>query len=499
MNNDTILEMKEISKEFSGVKVLSQVSFYLKRGTVHALMGENGAGKSTLMKILNGIYQRDGGEIIVDGEKKEIHNSHDAQKLGISMIHQELSAFPELSVAANMFMGREYMSSCPLFISEKQMQEQCQKIFDKIGISINPKTIIGELSVAEMQLVEIAKAVSTDASIIIMDEPTSAITESEVEKLFQIIHDLKKEGKAIIYISHKMDEIFQISDEITVLRDGKLVGSGLAKNLDNEKLISMMVGRTLEQQFHKTEHEKGDVLLEVKELSRKGCFQNISFSVKKGEILGIAGLMGAGRTEVVETIFGLAEKSTGEIYFEGKKVKIDKPKDAIKLGMAFVSEDRKRVGLNLIGSIKENITLANLKDYCKANVFLDDKKEKSVSDGYIEKLNIRTTGRNKLTGELSGGNQQKVVLARWMSINPKLLIVDEPTRGIDVGAKEMIYKLLDEFAGQGNAVIMVSSEMPEILGMSDRVVVMHEGVMSGIFERQELTQEIIMTAATGMN
>lgn len=498
MKNKVILEMKDITKEFSGVKVLDKVSFVLKSGSVHALMGENGAGKSTLMKILNGIYEKDGGSILINGKEEEIHTSHAAQTLGIAMIHQELSCFPDLSVAANMFMGREFMRKGSLFINERKMQKECRKIFEKIGISLDPGKVIGELSVAETQLIEIAKAVSSEAKIIIMDEPTSAITDTEVEKLFRIIADLKSEGKAIIYISHKMDEIFRISDEITVLRDGKLVGTDYAANLDNQKLISMMVGRSLEQQFHKSNCVKGETLLEVKGLCRKDKFQDVSFTVRSGEILGIAGLMGAGRTEVVETIFGMAEKSGGEIYFEGKKAEIKCPKDAISLGIGFVSEDRKQVGLNLLGSIKENISLANLQEYCSGKFFIRDKKEKEISDTYIEKLRIKTTGRDKLTGELSGGNQQKVVLGRWMSISPRLLIMDEPTRGIDVGAKEMIYRLTDEFAKAGNGVIMVSSEMPEVLGMSDRVIVMHEGTLTGTFERKEMTQEAIMAAAAGV-
>lgn len=498
LNNEVILKMEHITKEFSGVKVLKDVSFTLRKGTVHALMGENGAGKSTLMKILNGIYKRTSGDIYLHGKKVEISSSQDSKALGIAMIHQELSAFSDLSVAANMFMGREVMNKSSLFMNKRKMNEECQKIFNKIGISINPKSIIGELSVAETQLVEIAKAVSSDAEIIVMDEPTSAITETEVEKLFKIIEDLKAEGKAIIYISHKMDEIFRISDEITVLRDGTFVGSDLSENLNHDKLITMMVGRALQQQFHKTENEIGEVLLEVRGLSREGKFKDINFQVRRGEILGIAGLMGAGRSEVVESVFGLMPKTAGEIYFKGKKAEIKKPKDAIDLGISFVSEDRKLVGLNLIGSLKENITLANLQDYCLGRSFIKRRMEESVSDEYIRKLNIRTTGREKLAGQLSGGNQQKVVLARWMSINPELLIMDEPTRGIDVGAKAEIYRLMDDFAKAGNSVIMISSEMPEVLAMSDRVLVMCEGEVTGSFNRDEVTQEKIMKAAAGL-
>lgn len=496
MEHEEILVMQDIVKEFSGVRVLDKVTFKLRRGTVHALMGENGAGKSTLMKILNGIYTKTDGSITLNGQQVDIKNSKVAKEMGIAMIHQELSTFPDLSVSANMFMGNEFVNGA--FINEKEMIAHCHSMFDKIGIKIDPKRKMKDLSVAEAQMVEIAKTIAMNSDIIIMDEPTSAITEAEVERLFKVIRDLKKEGKAIIYISHKMDEIFQISDEITVLRDGQLAGSDLAENLNNDKLISLMVGRSLDQQFYKSKHELGEIALEVKELSRNGKFEKISFNVRRGEILGFAGLMGAGRTEVVETIFGLARKSGGEIWVNGKKTEIKKPKDAIREGIAFVSEDRKVVGLNLIGSIRENITLANLKRYCTGGFFIKENAECSVVDSYIEKLSIKTENRNKLTGNLSGGNQQKVVLARWMSCDPKILILDEPTRGIDVGAKSEIYRLMDEYVSEGNSIIMVSSEMPEVMGMSDRIVVMHEGEMTGVFNQEDVTQEQIMAAASGI-
>lgn len=496
MEHEVILEMKDIVKEFSGVRVLNQVSFRLRKGTVHALMGENGAGKSTLMKILNGIYSKTDGTIFLKGQEVDIKNSKMAKQLGIAMIHQELSAFLDLSVTANMFMGSEFSRAG--IINEKEMTAHCRDIFEKLGISLDPKRKIRDLSVAETQMVEIAKAISMNADIIIMDEPTSAITEAEVKKLFQVIRDLKKEGKAIIYISHKMDEIFRISDEITVLRDGQFAGSDLAENLDNDKLIRMMVGRTLNQQFYKTGHEFGEVMLEVKNLSREGKFSDVSFELRRGEILGFAGLMGAGRTEVVETIFGMAKKSGGEILIRGEKADIRKPKDAIKRGVAFVSEDRKLVGLNLIGSIKENLTLANLKKYCTAGVFIRDREECATVDDYIGKLKIKTENRNKLTGNLSGGNQQKVVLARWLSCAPSILILDEPTRGIDVGAKAEIYRLMDEFVAEGNCIIMVSSEMPEVLGMSDRIITMHEGRVTGTIDCRDATQEKIMAAVSGI-
>ena len=496
MEHSIILEMKNIVKEFNGIRVLNEVSFTLRRGTVHTLMGENGAGKSTLMKILNGVYTKTAGQIFLNGKEVDIKNSKVAKQLGIAMVHQELSAFPDLSIAANMFMGNEFCSMG--FIDESKMASKCDEIFEKLGISLDSKRNIGTLSVAETQMVEIAKAISINADFIIMDEPTSAITEAEVEKLFQVIDDLRAEGKGIVYISHKMDEIFQISDEITILRDGQFAGTDLAKNLDNDKLISMMVGRTLEQQFYKTDHEFGDAILEVDQLTRKDKFRNVSFTLRKGEILGLAGLMGAGRTEVMETIFGLEEKSSGTIKIDGKSVEIRKPKDAISHGIAFVSEDRKRVGLNLIGSLMENITLANLKKYCRGGFFIKSKEETQIADTYIKKLKIKTDSENKLAGNLSGGNQQKVVLSRWISCQPRILILDEPTRGIDVGAKAEIYRLMDEFVREGNCILMVSSEMPEVLGMSDRIVVMHEGDMAAIYDRKDATQEKIMAAASGL-
>lgn len=496
--SEILLEMKGIVKEFNGIRVLKEVPFTLKKGTVHALMGENGAGKSTLMKILNGTYIKDDGEIYIKGEPVEIKNAGVAKRHGIAMIHQELSPFLDLSVAANMFMGREFLKKGTTVINEQQMFSECVKVFESMEIDISPKAIMRDLSVAQMQLVEIAKAISTDADILIMDEPTSAITEEEVEKLFKVINDLRREGKGIIYISHKMDEIYKIADEITVMRDGMYVGSDSTGNLTYEQLIAMMVGRSLDQQFHKSEHKPGDVLLEVKKLTLNGKYSDISFSIRSGEILGIAGLMGAGRTEIVETIFGLRKKDAGEIAVEGKKAEIKRPRDAIKLGIAFVSEDRKSVGLNLIGSIRDNITLANLKKYCDLQTFIRIKEERKISDEYIQKLGIKTESQNKLVGELSGGNQQKVVIARWLSTSPKIMILDEPTRGIDVGAKAEIYKLMDDFAAAGNCVIMVSSEMPEILGMSDRVVVIHEGTLTGTFSANEATQEKILSAASGI-
>lgn len=494
-NSELILEMRDIVKEFSGVRVLDKVNFELRRGSVHALMGENGAGKSTLMKILCGIYTKTSGEIRINGKPVEIHTPSDSKALGVSMIHQELSAFHALTVSANMFMNREFMKG--IVIDEAKMNAETEKVLQDLGISINPKTKMEKLSVAEMQLVEIAKAVSTDADIIIMDEPTSALTEAEVSNLYKTVNDLKSRGKSIIYISHKIEEIFTIADEVTILRDGSFVGHDRIEAFDKDKLIAMMVGRTLSQQFHKTRHAFGDVVLKVENLSREGKFENVSFEVRSGEVLGFAGLIGAGRTEVVETIFGLAQKSGGTVWLDGKELKINSPRDAIRSRIAFVSEDRKNVGLNLVGSVKENITLANLEKYCRMGV-IKMKEENEASDLHAKKLSVKANSRDTLAMYLSGGNQQKVILARWMSTEPKVLILDEPTKGIDVGAKAEIYKLIDEFAAEGNCVIMVSSEMPEVLGMSDRIAVMHEGELTAVFDRDEATQEKILAAAAGL-
>jgi inositol transport system ATP-binding protein len=496
---EPLLKMNSIVKSFDGIRVLNNVSLNVKRGTAHALMGENGAGKSTLMNILCGIHQKDSGEIHINGKLVNVVSPKQAQTLGISMIHQELSTLPDLSVAANVFIGREPVNRFFSVIDKKQLREKAKAIFDKIGISINPDKNVRELSVAEEQLVEIAKAISYNSDIIVMDEPTSAITELEVEKLFAVIETLKKEGKAIIYISHKIDEIFRIADEITVMRDGELVGTGPSATFNPNLLISMMVGRELNQKFAKKDTAIGDVVFEVKSLSRKGKFQDISFNVKKGEILGIAGLMGSGRTEIVETIFGVERADHGEVFIDGEKVVIHSPKEAIKHGIAFVSEDRKHIGLNLVASVKENITMANLKEYCVGGQVIRKRKECKVSAEYVKMLRIKTApSLDQKVNYLSGGNQQKVVLARWMSCKPRVLIMDEPTRGIDVGAKAEIYKLMCEFVAAGNAVIMISSELPEIMGMSDRTLVLHQGKVTGEFMKEEITQEAVMACASGL-
>ncbi|MGF6990722.1 inositol transport system ATP-binding protein [Lachnospiraceae bacterium PF1-21] len=497
-SSEVCLEMKQIKKSFGSVQALRGVDFKLRRGTVHALMGENGAGKSTLMKILAGVQGYDEGEIQINDKVVAIGSVRDAISAGVSMIHQELSPVLEMSIAENIFLGREKIKGrFPIVNSRFMNKEAAEMMKSQVGMDINPSTKMKELNVAQMQMVEIVKAISQGADIIIMDEPTSAITETEVEKLFTLIRELTEKGKSIIYISHKMDEIFQISDEITVLRDGELVGSDLAKNLDDAKLIKMMVGRELNEVYPKVKVEPGEVLLEVKNLGKTDKFRDISFKVRRGEIVGFAGLVGAGRTEVAEAIFGFKPADNGEICIKGKSVKIKSPADGIKEGIAFVSEDRKEVGLNLISSIKDNITLANLEKYCACNFIINNRVEKQKAQEYSKQFNVKAPSINTKVGQLSGGNQQKVILAKWVSCDPDIIIMDEPTRGIDVGAKSEIYRMMCELAKQGKCIIMISSEMPEVFGMSDRIYVLSHGRLKGVFDKSEFDQENIMACASG--
>jgi ABC-type sugar transport system ATPase subunit len=483
--------MKHIEKSFHSVKVLNDIQFSLKAGTVHALMGENGAGKSTMMKILAGVYKSDGGEIYIDGKKVSIDSPKDSQELGIAMIHQELSSIPQMTVAENIYLGREPGSK--LFMSYTEMYKQTAQLLESLHVHINPKVKIGTLKVADQQLIEIAKAISFNANIIIMDEPTSAITDKEVENLFHIIRSLKEQGKGIIYISHKMDEIFQIADEITVLRDGAYINSWQAKDIDNSILIKNMVGRELNEVYPKVKVPIGETLLEVKDFSLKNKFENISFDVKKGEILGFAGLVGAGRTEIMNSLFGLTPPDTGEIRMDGKAITIKKPQDAIGYGIAYVTEDRKNEGLILQMGVGQNITLASMKELQK--LLIKAKEERKVILEQIKTLRVKVNHPKQLASSLSGGNQQKVVLAKWMMKNPRLLILDEPTRGIDVGAKAEIYKLMCEYVDKGNSIIMISSEMPEVMGMSDRIIVLSNGQFGGELCREEFKQEKIMSCA----
>ncbi len=488
----SLLDMKQIIKSFNGVEVLHGIDFSLRAGTVHALMGENGAGKSTLMKVLAGVHKCDDGEIWLKGKKTEIQSPRHAQELGIAMIHQELSPVPEMTVAENIFLGREPRKG--LFVDYKKMYTDTEKLLGEMKVRVSPRAKIGRLKVADQQLIEISKAISLNADIIVMDEPTSAITDQEVEILFKTIADLKKKGTGIIYISHKMDEIFRIADDITVLRDGTYVNSWEAKDIDNNTLIKNMVGRELNEIFPKIKVPAKDVVMEVRHFTKENQFEDISFLVREGEILGIAGLIGAGRTELMNAIFGLEKPDSGEVFFEGKKVEIRRPSDAIRHGIAYVTEDRKNEGLVLEMGVGQNITIASMKTL-SSGIFIKRQEEKKTIDDQIRALRIKVHSPRQLVGKLSGGNQQKVVLAKWMMKNPKLLILDEPTRGIDIGAKSEIYKLMGEFVEKGNSIIMISSEMPEAMGMSDRILVLSNGRLSGELSREEFVQEDIMKMA----
>ena len=488
----SLLDMKQIIKSFNGVEVLHGIDFSLRAGTVHALMGENGAGKSTLMKVLAGVHKCDDGEIWLKGKKTEIQSPRHAQELGIAMIHQELSPVPEMTVAENIFLGREPRKG--LFVDYKKMYADTEKLLGEMKVRVSPRAKIGRLKVADQQLIEISKAISLNADIIVMDEPTSAITDQEVEILFKTIADLKKKGTGIIYISHKMDEIFRIADDITVLRDGTYVNSWEAKDIDNNTLIKNMVGRELNEIFPKIKVPAKDVVMEVRHFTKENQFEDISFLVREGEILGIAGLIGAGRTELMNAIFGLEKPDSGEVFFEGRKVEIRRPSDAIRHGIAYVTEDRKNEGLVLEMGVGQNITIASMKTL-SSGIFIKRQEEKKTIDDQIRALRIKVHSPRQLVGKLSGGNQQKVVLAKWMMKNPKLLILDEPTRGVDIGAKSEIYKLMGEFVEKGNSIIMISSEMPEAMGMSDRILVLSNGRLSGELSREEFAQEDIMKMA----
>ena len=496
MENEYVLSMEGISKQFPGVRALSNVKLDARKGSVHALMGENGAGKSTLMKCLIGIYAPDSGTITFKGEKLNITNTHYALSKGISMIHQELSPIPQMTVAENIYLGREPTTWYGL-VDMRKMNRMASELLDRLHIKIKPTAKMHELSIANIQLAEIAKAVSYNSDLIIMDEPTSAITEAEVEGLFNIIRSLKAQGCAIIYISHKMDEIFKITDEVTVFRDGQYMGTDATADLTDAILIEKMVGRTLTDMFHKETTDMGSVFLDVQNLSGKG-FRNVSFQVKRGEILGVAGLMGAGRTELIEAVFGVTRSHGGSISVDGKAVKINSPADAIRSGMALLTEDRKLTGLYLNASVRENMFIANINNYM-IGPFIHFGKIGKDCERMRGLMRIKTPSLLEIIRNLSGGNQQKVLISRWLLTEPDLLILDEPTRGIDVGAKSEIYRLMTEFVRSGKAIIMISSELPEVLGMSDRIMVMHEGDKVGELSRGEATQEKILQMATGMS
>jgi len=495
MADEFLLRMEGISKSFPGVQALDNVHLDVRPGTVHALMGENGAGKSTLMKVLIGMYQPDAGTITFGGTLIEIGDTAKALSLGISMIHQELSPVPELEVHENIYLGREPLNRFGL-VDKRRMIADTKALFERWQISIKPRAVMKNLSVAETQMVEIAKAISYDSRLVIMDEPTSAITEREVEHLHRMIRSLRETGVAIVYITHKMDEVFRISDDVTVYRDGRHVATLPAAELDRQKLITLMVGRELTHMFPKEHAEIGDVAMSVRGLTRKGKIEDISFDIRRGEILGLAGLMGAGRTEVLEAIFGVAKVDAGEIAINGKPVRIREPADAIANGLGLLTEDRKLTGIMGVLSVGDNMTIASLNRYSPGG-WLQKRRMRVECQHQREALAIKTPTLAQLIKLLSGGNQQKVLVSRWLMTTPDILMIDEPTRGIDVGAKAEIHRLMSALAKEGKAVLMVSSELPEILGMSDRVLVMHEGRITGEFSRDEVTQEKIMTAATG--
>ena len=493
--NEVALEMEGISKAFHGVKALDRVSLKVHKGEVHALVGENGAGKSTLMKILTGLVKPDEGRIRFYGQDVHIDSPQTALQLGIAMIHQELNPVPEMTVAENIFLGRE-PTRVKFMVDKKKMYREAREFLATFGFHVDPGTKVGSLSVAQKQMIEIIKAVSRQARLIIMDEPTSALSEGEVRTLFRSIEQLRKSGVPIIYISHRMEEIFSMTDRVTVLRDGQYIGTEPIESLDSGRLISMMVGRPLQDIFPKKKIEIGDVVLEAKGLTRKPFFENISFQVRRGEILGIAGLMGAGRSEVMRALFGIDRLDEGEVWLEGRKLNIRHPSDAIRHGIAMVTEDRKEYGLVLCRSIRENMSLAYLPQ-SGGSPLLSKAAEMKRIQKMTSTIHIKMSSVDQLVQSLSGGNQQKVVLSKWLMVKPKLLILDEPTRGIDVGAKAEIYRLMSKLAKEGMAIILVSSELPEVLGMSDRILVMAGGRIKGEFAAGSVTQEEILACAIG--
>ena len=495
------LEMRDVSKSFPGVKALDKAQLKLRPGTVHALMGENGAGKSTLMKCMFGIYKMDEGEIIYEGQKVAIHDPLQALKLGIAMVHQELQPIPERSVAENIYVGRyplkRLLGFIPL-VDHEAMYENTRRLLQKVRMDFDPKQKLGSLSVSQMQSVEIAKAVSADCKVLILDEPTSSLSQREVEALFTIIEDLKAEGVAIVYISHKMDEILRISDEVTIMRDGKYIGTWDAGDLTTDKIITHMVGRELSQLYPEKLNKPGEVVFEVKNFTsiNSRSFRNIFFSLRRGEVLGVAGLVGAQRTELMEGIFGIRSAAQGTITYKGKELRISRPRDAIQRSIALLTEDRRATGIFSVLPVADNVSIASLDRYLEMGLFLNEGKiEKLVKDN-VAKLSIKTPSTKTLIKSLSGGNQQKVLISRWLANDPDILILDEPTRGIDVGAKYEIYTIIADLARQGKSIIMISSEMSELIGMSDRILVMCDGRLTGEVKGQDATQENIMTLAT---
>jgi ribose transport system ATP-binding protein len=495
-----LVRMEGIEKRFPGVHALSNARFELQRGEVHGLVGENGAGKSTLMKILAGVYSKDAGTIEVRGQPVEIHSTKHAQALGISIIHQELNLMKHLTAAQNIFIGREHNDKFKFLVDEKKINEETKKLFEMIHLDLDPRAKISDLTVAKQQMVEIARALSFKMDVLIMDEPTSALSESEIEDLFRVIRQLKEKGTGIVYITHRLEELKLICDRVTVMRDGQYIATTPINEITTEQIIAQMAGREIYETVHTHgDTTKTDEVLEVKNLKRGKRVRDVSFSLHRGEILGFAGLLGAGRTETARAIFGADPLDSGEIYVKGKRVEIKHPRDAVAHGIGYLSEDRKQFGLALGLSVETNVVLASLKKFLASLGIVNKKQTRKVTQDYVERLKIKTPSIDQITKNLSGGNQQKVVISKWLVQDCDILIFDEPTRGIDVGAKSEIYKLLNELADQGKSIIMISSELPEILRMSHRIVVMCEGKVTAILPAKDCTQEKIMQYATLRN
>lgn len=488
------IEMKDIYKSFGKNDVLKGVDFTLNDGEIHALVGENGAGKSTLMNILSGVLSKDKGEILIDGKEVDISDTNVAKKYGISFIHQELSDWPELTVMDNIFMNNEIKNG--IFLDKAKMRKKCIELLERFDLDINPKTKVSELSVGQRQMMEIAKANLNKVNVLILDEPTSALTNNEIDKLFKLIKRLRDKNVSMIYISHRMEEIFSLTNKITVMRDGKSVSVMDTNKTDEREVVSYMVGRDIGDFYPEMDAEISDVKIELKNFNREGFFKDINIKAKKGEVLGISGLMGAGRTEIMRSVFGLDPKDSGEVFIDGKKIEIKNPADAIKNKIGFVTENRQEEGLILDESIRENISLLNFDKFSK-NSFIDKAKEKNLSDNLVNSFKVKTQSSESKISDLSGGNQQKVVFAKWYAIGPEILILDEPTKGVDVGAKREIYDLIKDLTNKGVSIILISSDLPELISLSNRIYVIHEGKIQGELLKKDASQEKIMTLATG--
>jgi rhamnose transport system ATP-binding protein len=491
-----VLAMRGISKRFGATRALEDVSLELRRGEVHALVGENGAGKSTLIKVITGIYPPDEGEVLVDGEPVSLRSAADAQRLGIAAIYQEPLIFPDLSVAENIFIGHQDQGRV---VRWRQMCADAEAILARLDVHIDPRISASEgLPVATQQAIEIAKAISLDVRVLIMDEPTAALSAHEVERLFRQVRQLRDAGVAVLFISHRLDEVFDIADRVSVFRDGRHVSTDAREDVTRPRLIAAMVGRQMSDFYARHDHQAGDVILRVRDLGRTGKFAGVSFDLRRGEVLGLAGLVGAGRTDIALALFGIAPAETGTIELDGRSVEITTPRQALDHGIAYLSEDRRHVGLSLPQSVTANVTLPSLRRYVSRLGLVNGAAERSAAERFRRQLSIRTAGLSQPVGLLSGGNQQKTMLAKWLNTEPAVLILDEPTRGIDVGAKADVHRIIDDLARSGMAIVLISSDLPEVLAVSDRVLVMREGEQTGVFDRSEATQERVMTAAVGV-